>query len=62
MVDAETFLQMGRDVIASQPFSVLLGADICQCEVVAVSAGEEKLCAIAQGTIAKLADKDGTNP
>jgi len=139
MVDAETFLRMGREVIASQPFSVLLGAEmvalepgrcelaatirpqltqqmgfahggvvsyladnaltfaggtamqvpvvtseykinyvrpaigerlvararavhvsksqaVCQCEVFAVRAGEEKLCAIAQGTIAKLAE------
>lgn len=139
MVDAETFLQMGREVIASQPFSVLLGAEmvalepgrcelavsitpqlrqqmgfahggvvsyladnaltfaggtamqvpvvtseykinyvrpavgerliararathvgrsqaVCQCEVFAIQAGEEKLCAIAQGTIAKLAE------
>ena len=48
MVDADAFLQMGRDVMASQPVSVLLG--------------EEKLCAIAQGTITKLADKNGTNP
>lgn len=138
MVDAETFLQMGRDVIASQPFSVLLGAEmvalepgrcelavsiapqlkqqmgfahggvvsyladnaltfaggtamqvpvvtseykinylrpaigerliararavhvsksqaVCRCEVFAISGGDEKLCAIAQGTIAKLA-------
>ena len=138
-VDAATFLAMGREVIASQPFSVLLGTEmlalepgrcelalnitaplrqqmgfahggvvsyladnaltfaggtamhvrvvtseykinyvrpavgdrliararavhvsrtqaVCQCEVVAVSAGEEKLCAIAQGTVAKLAD------
>jgi uncharacterized protein (TIGR00369 family) len=139
MVDAEAFLQMGREVIASQPFSVLLGAEmlalepgrcelavaitaplkqqmgfahggvvsyladnaltfaggtamqvpvvtseykinyvrpaigerliararavhvsktqaVCQCEVFAIQAGAEKLCAIAQGTIAKLAE------
>ena len=29
---------------------------VCQCEVFAVSGGVEKLCAIAQGTIAKLAE------
>jgi len=139
MIDAEAFLQMGRDVIASQPFSVLLGAEmvalepgrcelavnitpqlkqhmgfahggvvsyladnaltfaggtamqvpvvtseykinyvrpaigerliararaahvsksqaVCQCEVFVIKAGEEKLCAVAQGTIAKLAE------
>jgi uncharacterized protein (TIGR00369 family) len=28
---------------------------VCRCEVYAVSGGEEKLCALAQGTIAKLA-------
>lgn len=27
---------------------------VCRCEVFAVSAGEEKLCALAQGTIVKL--------
>ncbi len=142
MVDADTFLTMGREVLAQQPFSVLLGAElvalapgrcelalpitaqlkqqmgfahggvvsyladnaltyaggsalqvpavtseykinyvrpavgerlvararaahvsktqaVCQCEVYAISAGEEKLCAIAQGTIAKLPDKNG---
>ena len=141
MIDAQTFLNMGREVVAAQPFSVLLGAQltaleagrcelaleitpqlrqqmgfahggvvsyladnaltfaggtamnvpvvtseykinyirpaigerlvaratavhvsrsqaVCQCEVFAVSGGEEKLCAIAQGTIAKMADKN----
>ena len=136
-VDAAAFLAMGREVLAKQPFSVLLGAElialepgrcelgvpiteqlkqqmgfahggvvsyladnaltyaggtamrvpvvtseykinyvrpalgerliararavhvsrtqaVCQCEVFALSAGQEKLCAIAQGTIAKL--------
>jgi uncharacterized protein (TIGR00369 family) len=135
-VDAATFLAMGREVLAKQPFSVLLGAElvalepgrcelavavseqlkqqmgfvhggvvsyladnaltfaggtamrvpvvtseykinylrpaigerlvararavhvsksqaVCQCEVFAVARGEEKLCALAQGTIAK---------
>jgi len=33
---------------------------VCQCEVFAVTAGQEKLCAIAQGTIAKLSEKNGT--
>lgn len=33
---------------------------VCQCEVFAVTAGQEKLCAIAQGTIAKLSKKNGT--
>ena len=143
-VDAAAFLTMGRDVLAAQPFSVLLGAElialepghcelglaiteqlkqqmgfahggvvsyladnaltyaggtamrvpvvtseykinyvrpavgerliararavhvsqsqaVCQCEVFAVAAGQEKLCAIAQGTIAKLGEKNGTS-
>ena len=143
MVDADTFLQMGREVLAKQPFSVLLGAElvalepgrcelavtitdalkqqmgfahggvvsyladnaltyaggtamrlpvvtaeykinyvrpavgerlmararavhvsqsqaVCQCEVFAQRDGEEKLCAIAQGTIAKLPDRNET--
>jgi len=36
---------------------------VCRCEVFAVKAGEEKLCAVAQGTIARLggdgAERDG---
>ncbi len=71
MVDAETFLQMGRDVIAGQPFSALIGERliaparavhvsksqaVCRCEVFAIRAGAGKLCALAQGTIAKLAE------
>jgi uncharacterized protein (TIGR00369 family) len=139
MVDAAALLNMGREVIASQPFSVLLGAEmvalepgrcelavaitaplkqqmgfahggvvsyladnaltfaggtamqvpvvaseykinyvrpaigerlvararavhvsktqaVCQCEVFAISGDGEKLCAIAQGTIVKLAE------
>jgi uncharacterized protein (TIGR00369 family) len=143
MVDPETFLRMGREVLARQPFSVLLGAElralepgrcelavaiteplkqqmgfahggvvsylvdnaltyargtamqvpvvtseykinyvrpavgehliararavhvgepqaVCLCEVYAQRAGQEMLCAIAQGTIAKLAEKNET--
>ena len=139
-VDAATFLAMGRETLARQPFSVLLGAElialepgrcelgvvltdqlkqqmgfahggvvsyladnaltyaggtamrvpvvtseykinyvrpgigerlvararavhvsrsqaVCQCEVFVLTGTEEKLCAIAQGTIAKLPDK-----
>ena len=138
-VDADAFLAMGRRVLASQPFSVLLGAElaalepgrcelalaitpplkqhhgfahggvvsyladnaltcaggtalrvpvvtseykinyvrpaigerlvarahavhvgksqaVCQCEVVAIADGVEKVCALAQGTIARLGD------
>jgi uncharacterized protein (TIGR00369 family) len=29
---------------------------VCRCEVFAVKGGEEKLCALAQGTIVKLAE------
>ena len=138
-VDAATFLAMGREVLAKQPFSMLLGAElvalepgrcemalplleplkqqmgfahggvisyladnaltfaggtamrvpvvtseykinyvrpaigerlvararaahvsktqaVCQCDIYAVSNGTEKLCAIAQGTIARLSE------
>lgn len=144
-VDPQRFLQLGRDVLAAQPFSVLLGADlvalspgrcelgvdlkpqlrqqhgfahggvvsyladnaltyaggtamrvpvvtsefkinyvrpaigerlvaraqavavsksqaVCRCDVYAISGGQEKLCAMAQGTIARLAAKDETTP
>jgi uncharacterized protein (TIGR00369 family) len=143
-IDPAAFLLMGREVIASQPFSVLLGADmialepgrcelgvaltpplkqqmgfahggvvsyladnaltfaggtamhvpvvtaeykinyvrpaigdrlvararavhvsqsqaVCQCEVFAVTGRDEKLCAIAQGTIARASEKNGTS-
>ncbi len=33
---------------------------VCQCEVFAVNGTEEKLCAIAQGTIARLGEQNGT--
>ncbi|MBI5257480.1 MAG: PaaI family thioesterase [Burkholderiales bacterium] len=33
---------------------------VCRCEVFAVKDGEEKLCAIAQGTIAKLGEAPPT--
>ncbi|NUZ08230.1 PaaI family thioesterase [Piscinibacter koreensis] len=141
-VDAERFLAMGREVLATQPFSVLLGAElvalapgrvelavamrddlrqqdgfahggvvsyladnaltfaggtalrvpvvtseykinylrpalgerllaraealhvgrsqaVCRCEIVAVGAAGEKLCAVAQGTIARRSEGSG---
>ncbi len=143
-VDADAFLAMGRRVLASQPFSVLLGAElsalepgrcemaltitaplkqqhgfahggvvsfladnaltyaggtalrvpvvtseykinyvrpaigerlvarahavhvgksqaVCQCEVVAITDGVEKVCAFAQGTIARLGEAPGND-
>jgi uncharacterized protein (TIGR00369 family) len=33
---------------------------VCQCEIVAVAQGTEKVCALAQGTIAKLAGASDT--
>jgi uncharacterized protein (TIGR00369 family) len=35
---------------------------VCQCEIFAVGAEGEKLCAIAQGTIAKKGDAAATQP
>ena len=32
MIHAETFLKMGREVLAQQPFSVLLGAELLALE------------------------------
>ena len=32
---------------------------VCRCDVFVVAGGEEKLCAVAQGTIARLPVKDG---
>jgi hypothetical protein len=58
-IDPQRFLDMGRQVLTSQPFSVLLGAAMPaleprRCDVFSVADGQEKLCAIAQGTIVKL--------
>jgi hypothetical protein len=51
-VDATTFLGMGRDVFAKQPFSRFVGAELSALEP--GRCGSEQLCAIAQGTIARL--------
>jgi uncharacterized protein (TIGR00369 family) len=51
----ERLIARARTVHASKSQAV------CQCEVFTIQAGDEKLCAIAQGTIAKLADKNGTD-
>ncbi|HEY4067852.1 MAG TPA: PaaI family thioesterase [Burkholderiaceae bacterium] len=34
---------------------------VCQCEVFVVTGVDEKLCAIAQGTIARLPDQNGSS-
>ncbi len=75
-VSPEAFLQMGRQVLAQQPFSALIGAELMalspgQCVLqlpitgqlkqqhgFVLDAGEERLCALAQGTIAALPAKD----
>ena len=137
VVSPEAFLAMGREVLASQPFSILVGARlhalspghcelhlpvtpqllqqhgfvhggvlsyvadnaltyaggtamrvpvvtsefkinylrpavgelliaraqaVCRCDVFVVQAGTEKLCAVAQGTIAALPPRDGAAP
>jgi uncharacterized protein (TIGR00369 family) len=33
------------------------GQAVCRCEVVVVTGGSEKLCAVAQGTIAKIGEE-----
>lgn len=58
-IDPQFFLEIGRQVLASQPFSALVGAAIPalepgRCDVFTVADGQEKLCAIAQGTIVKM--------
>ena len=35
---------------------------VCRCDVFVVQAGTEKLCAVAQGTIAALPPRDGAAP
>lgn len=48
---------IGERLIArAQAVHVGKSQAVCRCEVVAVIDGEEKLCALAQGTIAKLSD------
>lgn len=45
-----------RLVARAQAVAVSKTQAVCRCEVFAVSAGEEKLCALAQGTIVKLGE------
>ena len=49
---ATNLLEWGRVVLARQPFSVLMQVPIVT---------SEKLCAVAQGTIARLGDANGTS-
>ncbi|MEJ6001739.1 PaaI family thioesterase [Paucibacter soli] len=46
---------LGERLIArAEAVHVSKSQAVCRCEVYAVSGGEEKLCALAQGTIVKL--------
>jgi acyl-coenzyme A thioesterase PaaI-like protein len=47
-VDAATFLAMGRAIHVSRTQAVW------QCDVFAVIRGDEKVCAVAQSTMARL--------
>ena len=50
---------MGERLVArAQAAHVGKSQAVCRCEVFAVQAGVEKLCAIAQGTIARLSGSD----
>jgi uncharacterized protein (TIGR00369 family) len=47
----------GQQLVArAQAVSVGRAQSVCRCEVFAVVDGEEKLCALAQGTIVKLGE------
>lgn len=63
MVDADTFLRMGREVLAKQPFSVLIGAELRalepgRCELtVAITAQLKQQMGFAHGgVVSYLAD------
>jgi uncharacterized protein (TIGR00369 family) len=47
-----------RLVARAQAVAVSKSQAVCRCDVFAVSGGQEKLCAMAQGTIARLAQRD----
>ena len=50
---------VGERLIArAQAVHVSKSQAVCTCEVFAVKAGEEKLCAVAQGTITRLGGAD----
>jgi uncharacterized protein (TIGR00369 family) len=50
---------IGERLIArAQAVHVGKSQAVCRCEVYALNGGEEKLCAVAQGTIAKLSSSD----
>ena len=49
-------LDLGRKILASEPFSVVHYGKrqaVCRCEVFAADQGAETLCATAQGTIVR---------
>jgi len=54
---------MGERLIArATALHVSKSQAVCTCEVFALSGGEEKLCAVAQGTITRLGGEAGLEP
>ena len=51
-----------RLVARAQALHVGRSQAVCRCEVYDVAADDEKLCAVAQGTIMPLGDKAGDKP
>jgi uncharacterized protein (TIGR00369 family) len=50
-----------RLIVRARAVHVSRSQAVCQCEIFVVNKGEEKLCAIAQGTIAKAGDPPATS-
>ena len=50
-----------RRVVRAEAVAVSKSQAVCRCDVYAVAGGQEKLCAVAQGTIARRGDANGTS-
>jgi uncharacterized protein (TIGR00369 family) len=50
-----------RLVARAEAVAVSRSQAVCRCDVFAVAGGQEKLCAVAQGTIARRGDANGTS-
>jgi len=65
----DDLFELGRDILARQPFSTLLATAtvisssrtqaVCRCEVTAIDGENERIVAVAQGTIIRVKNPAG---
>jgi acyl-coenzyme A thioesterase PaaI-like protein len=66
---SDDLFELGRDILARQSFSALLGTTtvvssgrtqaVCHCEVTAIDGDNERIVAVAQGTIIRVKNPAG---